>query len=317
MIAIGGHNLLGPLILAPLAGYSDLPFRLLCRQFGASMCVSEMISCHGLVYQQTKTLAMLQSCMEERPVSFQLFGADPDIMAEATAIMASHGPDFIDINMGCPVKKVTKRGAGAALMTDVKLAEQIVRGVVDNSRCPVTVKIRSGPDTNHICAGDFASMAENNGASAVAVHGRTWKQGFSGQADWHVVSDVKQRISIPVFGNGDIVTYDQALQKMDQSGCDGVLIGRGAIGNPWIFNPSDRPANLTAIISTVLTHMELIERFSETPDRALGAIKNHLGKYFRGMPGSAQMRKAVYEQADWASLKYYMQSHRESNVQTL
>lgn len=311
MIAIGGQNLSGPLILAPLAGYSDLPFRLLCRQLGASLCVSEMISCHGLVYQQAKTLAMLQSCNEERPVSFQLFGADPAIMAEAAAITTSYGPDYIDINMGCPVKKVTKRGAGAALMTDMRLAEQIIRGVVDHSSCPVTVKIRSGPDANHICAGDFAAMAESSGASAIAVHGRTWKQGFSGQADWNVISDVKRRISIPVFGNGDILSHDQALLKMEQSGCDGVLIGRGAIGNPWIFSPSDRPANLGAILSTVHTHMELIERFSETPNKPLGAIKNHLGKYFRGIPGSAKLRKDVYEQSDWASLLSFIQLQRK------
>lgn len=312
MTVIGGHALSGKLILAPLAGYSDLPFRLLCRQMGAALCVSEMISCHGLVYQQPKTLAMLQSCAEERPVSFQLFGADPDIMAEAAAIMSSHTPDFIDINMGCPVKKVTKRGAGAALMTNIHLAEQIIQGVVANSSCPVTVKLRSGPDSSSINVLEFAAMAENNGVTAVAVHGRTWKQAFSGQADWQIVADVVQKISIPVIGNGDIISHEQALQRIKQTGCDGVLIGRGAIGNPWIFSRSDRPAGIAAIVSGVLTHMELIERFNETPGKALGAIKNHLGKYFRGIPGSAKIRKSVYEQPDWISLKSLILSYKES-----
>jgi tRNA-dihydrouridine synthase len=193
-------------------------------------------------------------------------------------------------------------------MTDLKLAERIIQGVVDRSRCPVTVKLRSGPDASNICAATFAIMAENNGVSAVSVHGRTWKQGFSGQADWNIVSQVKRQISIPVFGNGDITGYSQALDKIEQSGCDAVLIGRGAIGNPWIFNPSDRPSSLSAISSVALTHMHLIERFNENQGRALGAIKNHLGKYFRGIPGSAKIRKTVYEQPDWTSLKALIQS---------
>ncbi|MCG6929768.1 MAG: tRNA dihydrouridine synthase DusB [Desulfofustis sp.] len=316
MTVIGNLRIDGPLALAPLAGYSDLPFRLLCRRMGAALCVSEMISCHGLVYRQSKTLSMIQSCAEERPVSFQLFGADPVIMAEAAAIIASCGPDVVDINMGCPVKKVTKRGAGAALMKDLKQAERIVCEVVKNSRCPVTVKLRSGPELNHICAGEFAIMAENSGAAAVAVHGRTWHQGFSGSADWSVVADVKQRVSIPVFGNGDILSYDQAVQQMQQTGCDGILIGRAAIGNPWIFSGSDRPAELSAVCSVVLEHLALIERFSDSPARALGSIKNHLGKYFRGMEGSARIRKAVYQQPDWSSLKKFINYLKENNDKT-
>ncbi len=306
MLIIGKHRLSSRFILAPLAGYSDLPFRLLCRQFGAGLCVSEMISSHGLVYKQEKTLAMLQSCAEERPVSFQLFGAEPAVMGEAAAIAGSYRPDIIDINMGCPVKKVTKRGAGAALMTDIRLAAAIIREVVDNSRCPVTVKIRSGPDAGTICAEEFAVMAEANGAAAICIHGRTWKQGFSGQADWDIVRQLKESVSIPVLGNGDISSYQQGLARMNESGCDGVLIGRGAIGNPWVFCQGSRPGNLGPVAEAVLLHLQLIEKFHAVPDRGLGSIKNHLGRYFRGYPGCSRIRKEIYEKRDFQSLQAFI-----------
>ena len=306
MLSVGSIALDSPLILAPLAGYSDLPFRLLCRHFGAGLCVSEMISSHGLAYGQSKTISMLASCAEERPVSFQLFGADPHIMAEAAAILSSRQPDLIDINMGCPVKKVTKRGAGAALMTDIGLAEKIVMGVVENCSCPVTVKIRSGPDSTRICALDFSRMAEDNGAAGVAVHGRTWRQQFSGEADWQIVKAVKEAVSIPVFGNGDVENYERAMTRMHQTGCDGVLIGRAAIGNPWVFSKSGRPSSLAAVVTVVRDHVELIDSHFDEPNRCLGSIKNHLGKYFKGFPGSAKARKEIYQQANFAALRSYL-----------
>ena len=306
MLSIGSIPLESPLVLAPLAGYSDLPFRLLCKHFGAGLCVSEMISSHGLAYGQSKTISMLASSNEERPVSFQLFGADPAIMAEAAAILSSRQPDLIDINMGCPVRKVTKRGAGAALMTDIRLAEKIVRGVVENSSCPVTVKIRSGPDSVRICAADFSRMAEENGAAAVAVHGRTWKQQFSGEADWQIVKAVKQAVKIPVLGNGDVENHTGAMTRMQQTGCDGVLIGRAAIGNPWVFSESGRPSSLTPVVAVVRSHLKLIDRHFDQPNRCLGSIKNHLGRYFKGFPGSAKARKEIYQQADFTSLKSYL-----------
>jgi nifR3 family TIM-barrel protein len=306
MLSIGSVPLESPLILAPLAGYSDLPFRLLCRHFGAGLCVSEMISSHGLAYGQSKTISMLASCIEERPVSFQLFGADPAIMAEAAAILSSRQPDLVDINMGCPVKKVTKRGAGAALMTDIRLAEKIVRGVVKNCSCPVTVKIRSGPDRTQIRALDFSLMAENNGAAAVAVHGRTWKQQFSGEAEWQIVADVKKAVKIPVLGNGDVENHAEAMTRMRQTGCDGVMIGRAAIGNPWVFSPSGRPNSLASVVMVVRDHLELIDSHFDEPNRCLGSIKNHLGKYFKGFPGSAKARKEIYQQADFAALRSYL-----------
>lgn len=308
MLSIGSVALSGPLVLAPLAGYSDLPFRLLCREFGAGLCVSEMISCHGLSYRQERTLAMLASCAEERPVSFQLFGADPVIMGEAAALLDSCGPDLIDINMGCPVKKVTKRGAGAALMSDIKQAEAVINAVVSNSSRPVTLKIRTGVDSGTNKAVDFAIMAEASGIAALCVHGRTWKQGFSGPADWRVIKEVRESISIPLFGNGDVTSCDQAVRRMRETGCDGVYIGRGAIGNPWVFSQRGRPASLSTIVAAVERHLDLVERYAAQPGKALGSIKNHLGKYFKHLPGCSQLRKAIYRQKDFVSLRAYIAS---------
>ncbi len=289
-------------ILAPLAGYSDLPFRILCREFGAGLCVSEMISCYGLFYGQQKTLDMIATIPEEKPVSFQLFGADPEIMGKAASILKDKGAELIDINMGCPVKKVTKKGAGAALMKEPALAASIIRSVRKESGLPVTVKFRAGTDSRNISAVHFAKMAEESGASAVTVHGRTWSQGFSGTADWQIISEVKTNVSVPVIGNGDIITYRDGLSMMATTGCDGVMVGRGAMGNPWVFQKSGKPAELSPILSTVFHHLDLIEQYSQ-PDRLLGCIKNHIGRYFKGLPGSSKIRKLVYDCPSFMELK--------------
>ncbi|MFW2366757.1 MAG: tRNA dihydrouridine synthase DusB [Desulforhopalus sp.] len=302
MFKIGPLSFDSPLVLAPLAGYTDLPFRLLCRSFGAGFCVSEMISCHGLVYRQQKTLSMMDSVPEERPVSFQLFGADPDIMAEAAEIMASFKPDMIDINMGCPVKKVTKRGAGAALMTTPELAQTILKKVVNRVSIPVTAKIRSGPHATLINAAYFAKMLEDSGAAAITVHARTWSQHFSGSINPQIIRSVKQTVSIPVIGNGDVLSYNEGLGMMASTGCDGVMIGRGALGNPWVFTPSNRPGSGREIITTALHHLNLIEKHLPA-HKLLGYIKNHMCRYVKGMPGSAALRKAVFSAQDLTALK--------------
>jgi tRNA-dihydrouridine synthase B len=288
MLRIASLRFSSPLVLAPLAGYSDLSFRLLCRRFGAGYGVSEMISCHGLVYRQPATLAMLQSVPEERPVSFQLFGADAGAMAEAAQIVAEHRPDMLDINMGCPVKKVTKRGAGAALMAEPARAEAIITAVTRRVALPVTVKIRSGPDRQRLNAVEFAKMAEAAGAAAVTIHARTWAQGFSGDVDWQVIAAVKRALTIPVLGNGDITSPAEAQAMLAETGCDGVMIGRAALGNPWIFHPDGRPSSLAEIIAGAKQHLQLIERFLPA-ERLLGLIKNHLCRYFRGLPGSSAL----------------------------
>ncbi|MEN8199889.1 MAG: tRNA dihydrouridine synthase DusB [Thermodesulfobacteriota bacterium] len=293
MFLLAGIPLDPPFVLAPLAGYSDLPFRLLCREYGAALTVSEMISCHGLIYRQKKTLKMLASCPADQPVSFQLFGADPDIMAEATAILGDFSPSLIDINMGCPVRKVTKRGAGSALMRDIALAEKILRAVVSRAKVPVTVKTRAGVDAKTETALEFTRMCQTSGAAAITIHGRTWAQGFSGRADWEVVRRVKEIATIPVIGNGDVESYEQGMARMAESGCDAIMIGRAALGNPWVFQKEGRPDTIEATLPAVKRHLALMEQHLDTV-RVLSYIKNHTGRYFSHFPGSSLIRKNIH-----------------------
>lgn len=309
MLHINHLSFASPFVLAPLAGYSDLPFRLLCRQFGAGYCVSEMISCHGLVYQQKNTLRMLTSISEERPVAFQLFGADPEVMADAAEIMASFGPDMLDINMGCPVRKVTKRGAGAALMADPRLAEAILTRIVSRVSLPITVKIRSGKDSHSINAPAFARMLEESGASAITVHARTWSQGFSGQIDKNIISQVKKAVSIPVIGNGDVLSYQEGRRMLEETGCDGVMIGRGALGNPWVFRQAGRPETVREIIAGAYAHLALIEQYLPA-ERILGYIKNHMCRYFKGLPGSSALRQGIFAAPNLDALKQQLEPFR-------
>ncbi len=315
MLNIENVQIKSPFILAPLAGYTDLAFRLLCREYGAGLCVTEMISCHGLCYKQPKTLNMLKSNKEEKPVSFQLFGADPNSMGEAAAIMNELRPDLIDINMGCPVRKVTKKGAGAALMKDPTLAGKIISSVISNCSVPVTVKIRAGIDASSINAVDFSKMAQDLGVAAITVHGRTWAQGFTGLADRQVIAQVKENLTIPVIGNGDVTSFNDGLDMMQQTGCDGVMIGRGALGNPWVFQESGKPSNLPDVLIGVNRHLLLMEKHLVT-DRMLGVIKNHIGRYFKSLPGSSQIRKMVYECATFDQLKDHMSADFLTNFST-
>ena len=283
------HN---PFFLAPLAGYTDLPFRILCHELGAGLVFSEMFSCHGLTYQQKNTLAMLATVPEEQPVAFQLFGNDPKIMGEAATILSTYPFDIIDINMGCPVRKVIKKGSGAALMKDLPKAESIIKAVVNNTHLPVTVKFRSGWNNDSIIADTFAKMAQDAGAAAVTIHGRTWSQAFGGQADWSVIAKVKQSVTIPVIGNGDILSYQDGLRMMQETGCDGVMIGRGALGNPWVFQESGQPHTFNQRRAVINRHMELIEQY--LPERAvLFKIKNHVIRYLTGLHGASNLRNEI------------------------
>ena len=291
---IGQLTIQNPFFLAPLAGYTDLPFRILCRELGAGLCFSEMISCHGLTYQQKNTLAMLTTVPEEKPVAFQLFGNDPEIMGKAAAILSTYPFDIIDINMGCPVRKVIKKGSGAALMKDPSRAEAIIKAVVNNTHLPVTVKFRSGWNSDSIIADTFAKMAQDAGAAAVTVHGRTWSQAFGGQADWSVIAKVKQSVTIPVIGNGDILSYQDGLRMMQETGCDGVMIGRGALGNPWVFKESGLPHTFDQRRAVIHRHMELIEQY--LPERVvLFKIKNHVIRYLSGLRGASNLRNKIAE----------------------
>jgi tRNA-dihydrouridine synthase B len=298
---IGSVIIENPFVLAPLAGYTDLPFRLLCKEYGAGLVYSEMISCHGLSYRQQKTIDMLQTVPEERPFAVQLFGSEPDVMGEAAAFLSDMPIDFIDINMGCPVRKVTKKGAGSALMKTPELAADIIRQVQDNSKKPVTVKIRSGWTHQSINAPEFARIAENNGAAAIAIHGRTWSDGFSGTADWSVITAVKNAVAIPVIGNGDITSYSDGLKMMSETGCDGVMIGRGAMGQPWIFRPDNPEPSLDFRLSALKRHLDLIAANCNT-NWGLAGIKNHAGRYFKGIANGAAIRQQIYQASSFQTL---------------
>lgn len=299
---IGEVQLAKPFILAPLAGYTDLPFRLLCREHGAGLTYSEMISCHGLVYRQKNTFDMLQTVAAERPVNMQLFGAEPEIMGQAAAILSDYPIDMIDINMGCPVRKVIKKGAGCALMKQPELAARIIEAVRANTHLPVTVKFRTGWSHDKITGPEFAKMAEEAGASAIAVHGRTWSDGFGGTVDRTVIAEVKRSVAIPVIGNGDIMSYQDGLDMIKETGCDGVMIGRGALGNPWVFSSKGRPANIAGILPSLVRHLELIEEHFPA-EKVLSRTKNQAGRYFKGLPGSAKIRQKIYETSTFADLK--------------
>jgi len=303
-VNIGPVRLGNPFILAPLAGYTDLAFRLLCREQGAGLVVSEMISCHGLNYGQKQTFAMLKTVPEERPWAVQLFGSEPESMGLAAAAVSAMPVDLIDINMGCPVPKVVKKCCGVALMKpeNRELAEAVIRAVVDSTPLPVTVKFRSGWNDASITAPDFARMCEAAGAAAVTVHARTWAQQFGGTADRRVIAAVKQAVAIPVIGNGDILCHADGLAMMAETGCDAVMIGRGALGNPWIFRPEGRPESLAGRLPVICRYLELAGRHIDT-DKLLFRIKNHVSRCLAGLPGAAAVRQVIMACPDVAALE--------------
>jgi len=290
-----------PLVLAPMAGITDFPFRLICKELGAGLVFSEMVSVEALIREHRRTKGMLHTNPAERPVVFQIFGSKPRSMAEAVRIISQGGVDCIDVNMGCPVPKILKSGAGAALLRDIGLAKEIMTAVVGASKVPVSVKIRLGWDANSLVAPDLARIAESVGVSALIVHGRTKAQGFSGHADWNAIARVKAAVNIPVIGNGDVRTALDAKKLLDETGCDGVMIGRAAQGYPWIFREAKQYLK-TGALPDPPSHEErhtLMRRHFDDMIRLVGEsaaireMRKHLCWYTKGLHGGADFREKV------------------------
>lgn len=297
---IGSLSIDNNTVLAPVAGITNLPFRLMVKRAGCGLVCSEMISSNGIIFGSRKTLQMLDSCPEEKPVSFQIFGSEPSVMADAAVIAESRGADIIDINFGCSVKKVVKTGAGVALMKDKRRAGDVLKAVRNAVKIPLTIKIRTGWEKSGGDALAIAEIAESCGVDAIAVHPRTAGQGFRGTADWSVISMVKERVSIPVMGNGDIVEAKDALEMLKQTGCDAVMIGRAAIGNPWIFSQvtsllSGKPSPPVDIEQRFCAMKEYLEAnvkyFGEK--QACYMMRSRLGWFVKGLPSSAGFRESI------------------------
>ncbi|MCA0456825.1 MAG: tRNA dihydrouridine synthase DusB [Chloroflexi bacterium] len=303
-IHIGNVYIETPLTLAPMAGQTNHAFRTVCREMGdCGLVCTELISSQAIHYKSKKTWHMFDWTEAERPFAVQLFGSDPAMMAEAAKLVADHGADIVDINMGCWVPKVVKKGGGAALLGDICTATMVVEAVVRAVDVPVTVKVRSGLDPEHITAIEFAKAAEQSGVKAIAVHGRTASQGFTGKANWDIIRQVKDAVSIPVIGNGDVKNAEDAAQMLAETGCDGVMIGRAALGYPWLFHeiaheirtgeklPAPSASKRAAI---AIRHAQLSVESSTIGERqTIYELRGQLTKYHLGVPGAAAVREKL------------------------
>lgn len=315
---IGKITIENELALGPMAGITDLPFRLLCKEKGAGLLYTEMVSAKGVMYHNKNTAELIETREAEHPIALQLFGADPAIMAEQAKALEAEPFDFFDINMGCPVPKVVNNGEGSALMKNPKLAYAIVEAMVHAQSKPVLVKIRKGFDTDS--AVELAKACEAAGASAIAVHGRLRTEYYSGNADWGCIRRVKEAVSVPVIGSGDVDCAGKALQMKRETGVDGIMIARAARGNPWIFEqcaaalegrripPKPTPRE---VAETALRHARMaVERYGE--QRAMPAMRSHIAWYFSGYPNSAALRRQSNELVSYSELTELLKSFTDS-----
>lgn len=319
-LTIGNVRLKNNLILGPMAGVTDLPFRLLCAEQGAGLVCMEMVSAKGILYQNKNTEALLMIDEKEHPVSLQFFGADPDIMSEMAKKMEDRPFDILDINMGCPVPKVVNNGEGSALMKDPVLAGKIIEKIAKAIQKPVTVKIRKGFDEEHINAVELAHVAQESGAAAVAVHGRTREQYYSGSADWDIIRQVKEAVTIPVIGNGDLHTAQDVQKMKEQTNCDGFMIARAAQGNPWIFSQilhvlqtgeQEKMPAADKVAEMVLRHARMqIER--KGVYTGIREMRKHAAWYTSGYKHASKLRCELNQTETYEQLEQLMKQFAES-----
>lgn len=319
---IGNLELENNVFLAPMAGVTDLPFRILCKEMGCGLVYSEMVSAKGILYDNKNTTELLEIDPKERPVAVQLFGSDPEILGAMAKKIEPYPIDIIDVNMGCPAPKIVKNGEGSCLMKTPELVGKIVKSLVESQSKPVTIKFRKGFDDDHINAVEIAKIAEANGASAVAVHGRTREQYYSGKADWDIIKQVKAAVNIPVIGNGDVFTPQDAKNLLEYTGCDAIMVGRGAQGNPWIFQRILHYLHTGEIlpeptaeerVEKALRHAEMLIDYK---GEYIGVreMRKHMAWYMKGLSGAAELRGKLNYAENRAELEAllrgYLASHK-------